>query len=79
MGTGSGSVATSAGPDGAAGARLPVHSSGGAPRYLLAAFPLFIGLGLLTRWRWVFGLWLVLSAAMSLVLCGLFVTWWYVA
>jgi hypothetical protein len=51
----------------------------GAPRYLLAAFPLFIGLGLLTRWRWAFGLWLVLSTAMSLVLCGLFVTWWYVA
>lgn len=51
----------------------------GAPRYLLAAFPLFIGLGLLTRWRLVFGLWLVLSAAMSIVLCGLFVTWWYVA
>ncbi len=51
----------------------------GAPRYLLAAFPLFIGLGLLARWRVVFGLWLVLSAAMSVVLCGLFVTWWYVA
>jgi hypothetical protein len=51
----------------------------GAPRYLLAAFPLFIGLGLLTRWRLVFGLWLILSAAMSVVLCGLFVTWWYVA
>ena len=51
----------------------------GAPRYLLAAFPLFIGLGLLTRWRPVFWLWLVLSAAMSVVLCGLFVTWWYVA
>jgi len=51
----------------------------GAPRYLLAAFPLFIGLGHLARWRLVFGLWLVLSAAMSLVLCGLFVTWWYVA
>jgi hypothetical protein len=51
----------------------------GAPRYLLAAFPLFIGLGLLARWRLVFGLWLVLSAALSVVFCGLFVSWHYAA
>jgi len=51
----------------------------GAPRYLLAAFPVFIGLGLLYRRRILFGIWLLLSTAMSLVMCALFLGWWYVA
>ncbi|HEV8044987.1 MAG TPA: mannosyltransferase family protein [Rubrobacter sp.] len=51
----------------------------GTPRYLLVAFPLFIVLGLLSRNRLLFGGWLVLSAAASLVLCALFVSWRFVA
>jgi len=51
----------------------------GTPRYLLAAFPIFIGLGLLSRTKLLFGAWLIMSTAMSLVMCALFVSWWYVA
>jgi len=51
----------------------------GTPRYVLVAFPLFIVLGLLSRNRPVFVGWLVLSTAVSLVLCALFVSWRFVA
>ena len=51
----------------------------GAPRYLLAAFPIFLGIGLLAERRLLFTAWLVVSTAMSLFLCALFVGWWYVA
>jgi hypothetical protein len=51
----------------------------GLPRYVLVAFPMFIVLGaLLKRTPYLVG-WLVLSAAVSLVPCGLFVTWRFVA
>jgi len=50
-----------------------------APRYVLAAFPIFMGLGLMLRTRLLLSVWLILSAGMSLVLCGLFVSWRYVA
>jgi hypothetical protein len=46
---------------------------------VLVAFPMFIVLGaLLKRTPYLVG-WLVLSAAVSLVPCGLFVTWRFVA
>ena len=51
----------------------------GAPRYILVAFPLFIVLGLLYRNRPVFAAGLVISAALSLVFCALFVSWRFVA
>ena len=51
----------------------------GTPRYVLVAFPLFIVLGLLSRNRPIFGGWLLLSTLVSLVLCGLFVSWRFVA
>jgi hypothetical protein len=51
----------------------------GAPRYALMAFPIFIVLGLLARNRLVFGAWLILSTIASVALCGLFVTWRFVA
>ncbi|HET7269470.1 MAG TPA: hypothetical protein VFI90_00145, partial [Rubrobacter sp.] len=51
----------------------------GTPRYVLVAFPIFIVLGLLSRNKLLFGVWLVLSAAVSLVLCALFVSWRFVA
>ena len=51
----------------------------GAPRYVLVAFPLFIVLGLLARNRPVFVTGLLLSTALSLVFCALFVTWRFVA
>jgi hypothetical protein len=52
----------------------------GLPRYLLVAFPIFIVLGaLLEDRRLLLGAWLVLSAAASLVLCALFVSWRFVA
>ncbi len=51
----------------------------GTPRYVLVAFPLFIVLGLLSKNRPLFVGWLVLSAAGSLVLCALFVSWRFVA
>jgi hypothetical protein len=51
----------------------------GLPRYVLVAFPLFIVLGVLLRDRRLLGGWLILSAASSLVLCALFVTWRFVA
>ena len=51
----------------------------GLPRYVLVAFPLFIVLGVLLRDRRLLGGWLILSAAFSLVLCALFVTWRFVA
>ena len=50
----------------------------GTPRYVLVAFPLFIVLGLLYRNRPLFVGWLVLSTAVSLVLCALFVSWRFV-
>jgi hypothetical protein len=51
----------------------------GLPRYVLVAFPLFIVLGELLKERRLLGAWLVLSAAFSLLLCALFVTWRFVA
>ena len=51
----------------------------GAPRYVLVAFPLFIVLGMLHRDRPVFVTGLVLSTALSLVFCALFVSWRFVA
>jgi hypothetical protein len=51
----------------------------GTPRYVLAAFPIFIVLGLLFRNRLLFGGWLVLSGLVSLALCALFVSWRFVA
>ncbi len=51
----------------------------GTPRYVLVAFPLFIVLGLLLKNRLLFGGWMVLSTAASLVLCALFVSWRFVA
>ena len=51
----------------------------GLPRYVLVAFPTFIVLGaLLKRTPYLVG-WLILSAAVSLVPCALFVTWRFVA
>ncbi len=51
----------------------------GLPRYALAAFPLFIVLGVLLKDRRSLGVWLGLSAAASLVLCAMFVSWRFVA
>jgi hypothetical protein len=51
----------------------------GAPRYVLMAFPIFIGLGLLSRNKLIFGTWLILSTIVSVTLCGLFVSWRFVA
>jgi Mannosyltransferase (PIG-V) len=51
----------------------------GTPRYVLVAFPLFIVLGLLSKYRPLLGGWLILSALASLVLCALFVSWRFVA
>jgi hypothetical protein len=51
----------------------------GTPRYVLVAFPVFIVLALLLRNRLLLGGWLVVSALMSLALCGLFVSWRFVA
>jgi hypothetical protein len=51
----------------------------GLPRYVLVAFALFIVLGVLLENRRLPGGWLVLSAAASLVLCALFVSWRFVA
>ena len=51
----------------------------GLPRYVLVAFPLFIVLGALLRDRRPLTVWLAASAAFSLILCALFVTWRFVA
>jgi len=51
----------------------------GLPRYALVAFPLFIVLGVLLDSRRSLGVWLGLSAAASLVLCAMFVSWRFVA
>ena len=51
----------------------------GLPRYVLVAFPIFIVLGVLLEDRRSLGLWLVASAALSLILCALFVSWRFVA
>jgi hypothetical protein len=51
----------------------------GISRYVLVAFPIFIVLGALLKNRWLLTAWLLVSAAASLVLCALFVTWRYVA
>jgi hypothetical protein len=51
----------------------------GTPRYVLVAFPIFIVLALLLRNRVLLGGWLVMSALLSVVLCGLFVSWRFVA
>src|SRR5215207_8065858 len=49
------------------------------PRFMLVAFPLFITLAVLLEKRWLLRSWLALSAAFSLVLCALFVSWRFVA
>jgi Mannosyltransferase (PIG-V) len=51
----------------------------GTPRYVLVAFPVFIVLALLFKNRVLLGAWLVVSTLVSLVLCGLFVSWRFVA
>ncbi|MGI8911342.1 MAG: hypothetical protein ACR2JR_12445 [Rubrobacteraceae bacterium] len=51
----------------------------GLSRYALAAFPLFIVLGVLLKDRRSLSAWLGLSAAASLVLCAMFVSWRFVA
>ena len=51
----------------------------GLPRYLLVAFPLFIVLAVLLKDRRLLGGWLLLSTAVSLVFCALFVSWRFVA
>jgi hypothetical protein len=51
----------------------------GAPRYVLVAFPVFVVLALLFRNRVLLGGWLVVSALISVALCGLFVSWRFVA
>jgi len=51
----------------------------GTPRYVLVAFPVFIVLALLFKNRVLLGGWLVVSILVSLVLCGLFVSWRFVA
>jgi Mannosyltransferase (PIG-V) len=51
----------------------------GTPRYVLVAFPVFIVLALLFRNRMLLGGWLVVSTLISLALCGLFVSWRFVA
>jgi hypothetical protein len=51
----------------------------GFPRYVLVAFPLFIVLATLLKDRRRLAIWLVLSTAVSLVLCAEFVTWRFVA
>ncbi|CAN5759152.1 hypothetical protein BH23ACT11_BH23ACT11_25240 [soil metagenome] len=51
----------------------------GLSRYVLVAFPLFIVLGVLLGRRWQVAAWLAASAAASLIMCAMFVTWWYVA
>jgi hypothetical protein len=51
----------------------------GTPRYVLVAFPVFIVLALLFKNKVLLGAWLVVSTLVSLVLCGLFVSWRFVA
>jgi hypothetical protein len=51
----------------------------GTPRYVLVAFPIFIVLTLLFRNRLLLGGWLVMSTLISLALCGLVVSWRFVA
>jgi hypothetical protein len=51
----------------------------GIPRYVLAAFPIFIVLGLLARKKLLFAAWLIFSAIVSIILCALFVSWRFVA
>jgi hypothetical protein len=51
----------------------------GAPRYVVVAFPVFIVLALLFRNRVLLGGWLVVSTLISLAMCGLFVSWRFVA
>jgi hypothetical protein len=51
----------------------------GIPRYVLAAFPIFIVLGLLASKKLLFAGWLILSTSVSIILCALFVSWRFVA
>jgi Mannosyltransferase (PIG-V) len=51
----------------------------GVPRYVLMAFPIFFVLGLLSKSKLLFGLWLILSTGLSIILCALFVSWRFVA
>jgi hypothetical protein len=51
----------------------------GTPRYIMASFPIFIALGLLSKNRWLFRGWLAFSTILSLMLCALFVSWRFVA
>jgi hypothetical protein len=50
----------------------------GTPRYVLAAFPIFMVMDLLSRNKFLFGGWLLLSTIASLLLCALFVSWRFV-
>jgi hypothetical protein len=52
----------------------------GLPRFVLEAFPLFLGLGLLlARSRLALAVWLMASGGLGMTLTTLFVTWRWVA
>lgn len=57
--------------------RFPLMS---LPRFVLAAFPVFLVLGyLLSRRKWALAAWLALSGGLGVALTALFVTWRWVA
>ena len=57
--------------------RFPLMS---LPRFVLAAFPVFLVLGFfLSRSRWTLAAWLVFSTCLGVALTALFVTWRWVA
>lgn len=58
---------------------MPGQALFNLPRLVLAAFPLFIVLGVLLKDRRALGTWLILSGATSLFLCAEFVSWRWVA
>ena len=51
----------------------------GLPRYLLAAFPLFMALGTLVKGRRLRASWVAGSALLSLPPVALFVNWYFVS
>ncbi len=51
----------------------------GMPRYLIVAFPLFVVLGVMLGDRRLLAGWVTVSAIFSLMFCGLFVGWYFVA
>jgi hypothetical protein len=51
----------------------------GFPRYVLVTFPLFITLASLLEGRRAMSVWIVASAAASLLFCAMFVSWRFIA